>query len=79
MGLQEKERIRLVADLRLLFPELLLVLGLIEGLHPPPELSARIGAVRSQIEALVERARALEEATDCMPAAAKGRQNKRGS
>ena len=79
MGLQEKERIRLVADLRLLFPELLLVLGSIEGLHPPPELSARVGAVRAQLVALVERARAVDEAADCMPAAAKGRRNEQGS
>lgn len=78
MGLQEKERIRMVADLRLLFPELLLVLGAIEGLPPPQELSARIRTVRAQLESLMERARAMEEATDCMPAAVKGRQNERG-
>jgi hypothetical protein len=71
--------IRLVADLRALLPELLLVLGSVDPLHPPPEVSARIRSVRSQLEALAERARAMEEATDCMPAAVKGRRNERGS
>lgn len=79
MSLQEKERIRLVADLRALLPELLLILGSIDALHPPPEVSSRIRTVRSQLEGLAERARAIEEAADCMPAAAKGRRNERGS
>lgn len=74
MGLQGKEGIRLVADLQALLPELLLVLGSVEQLHPPPELSSRVRSARSQLEVLVERARMIEEAADCMPAADKGRQ-----
>jgi hypothetical protein len=76
MNLQEKERIRLVADLRALLPELLLVLGSIDRLQPPPDVSSRVRSARSQLEALVERARGIEESTDCMPAAAKGRQQR---
>jgi hypothetical protein len=76
MNRQEKERIRLVADLGALLPELLLVLGSIDQLHPPPDVSSRIRFARSQLEALVERARAIEESADCMPAAAKGRQQR---
>ena len=68
-----------MADLRTLLPEVLSVLGSVEQLHPPPDVSSRIRSVRSRLEALVARARAMEEATDCMPAAAKGRQNERGS
>lgn len=76
MGLQGKEIIRLVADLRALLPELLLVLGSVEQLRPPPDLSSRVRSARFQLEALVERARVIEEATDCMPAADKGRQER---
>jgi len=79
MNLQGKEMIRLVADLRALFPELLLALGMIDALDPPPEVSARIHSARCRLEALVERARAVEEAADCMPAAAKGRRNESAS
>ncbi len=67
-----------MADLRAFLPELLLVLGSIDPLHPPPELSSRVRSARSHLEALAERARAIEEATDCMPAAEKGRRE-RGS
>jgi hypothetical protein len=53
---------------------LLLLLGSIDQLHPPLGVSSRIRSLRSQLEALVDRARAIEEAADCMPAADKGRQ-----
>ena len=76
MNRQGKERIRLVADLRDLLPELLSVLGTIDLLHPPPDVSSRIRSARSQLEALVERARTIEEEIDCMPAADKGREQR---
>lgn len=73
MAVKDKEMIGLVADLRALLPELLLLLGALDPLHPPPELSSRIRSARSQLETLVARARAMEEERDCMPAAVKGR------
>jgi len=70
---REKERIRLVAQLRELLPDLLLTLGAVERLNPPPDLSTRIAALRTRLEGVAEEARRLEEATDCMPAAEQGR------
>jgi hypothetical protein len=66
--------IRLVTELRELLPDLLLTFGAIERLSPPPDLSARIAALRTRLEGVAEEARRLEEATDCMPAAERGRQ-----
>lgn len=52
--------IHLIAELRELLPDLL----------------ARIRALRTSFEAVAEEARRLEEATDCMPAAERGRQQR---
>jgi hypothetical protein len=68
--------IRLVTELRELFPDLLLTLGAVERLSPPPDLLARISTLRTRLEGVAEEARRLEEATDCMPAAEKGRQQR---
>lgn len=70
---QGKQIIRLIAEIRALLPELLLTFGAVERLNPPPDLSARIEALRTKLEAVAEEARRLEEAADCMPAAEKGR------
>ncbi|TAK05960.1 MAG: hypothetical protein EPO39_10080 [Candidatus Manganitrophaceae bacterium] len=71
---QGKEMIRLVAEVRELLPDLLLTLGAVERLNPPPDLLARIEALRTRLKRVAEEARRLEEASDCMPAAEKGRQ-----
>lgn len=73
---QGKRMIRLIAELRELLPELLLMLGAVERLDPPPDLSARIALLRGRLEAVAAQARHLEEATDCMPAAERGRQQR---
>lgn len=73
---QEKRMIRLVTELRELLPDLLLTLGAVERLNPPPALSARIATLRTRLEGVAEEARRLEEATDCMPAAERGRQQR---
>lgn len=65
--------IRLMTDLRELLPDLLLTFGAVERLNPPPDLLARITALRTKLEIVAEEARRLEEATDCMPAAERGR------
>lgn len=65
--------LRLIAEIRDLLPDLLLTFGAVERLNPPPDLRARIEALREKFEAIAETARRLEEATDCMPAADKGR------
>lgn len=81
MGIQQgkgqgKERIRLVTELRELLPDLLSMFGAVERLDPPPELLARIAALRTKLEGVAEGARRLEEETDCMPAAERGRQQR---
>ncbi len=68
--------IRLIAEVRELLPDLLLTFGAVERLNPPPDLLARIAALRTQLESVAEEARHLEEATDCMPAAERGRQQR---
>lgn len=68
--------IRLVTELRELLPDLLSTLGAVERLNPPPDLLARIAALRNKLEGVAEEARRLEEATDCMPAAQRGRQQR---
>lgn len=73
---REKGMIRLVTELRELLPDLLLTFGAVERLHPPPDLLARIAALRAKLEVVSEEARRLEEATDCMPAAERGRQQR---
>ncbi|NKE69640.1 hypothetical protein [Candidatus Manganitrophus noduliformans] len=73
---QQKEMLRLVTALRELLPDLLLTFGAVERLHPPPDLLARIAALRTKLEGVAEEARRLEEAADCMPAAERGRQQR---
>lgn len=68
--------IRLVAEFRELLPDLLLTFGAIERIPPPPDLLARIAALRIRLEGVAEEARRLEEAADCMPAAERGRQQR---
>lgn len=68
-----KEIIRLLDEARELFPDLLLALGSIDQLDPPPAIRNRITLLRPRLERLIEETRALEEASDCMPAADLGR------
>ncbi len=71
---RQKGMIRLVTELRELLPDLLLTFGAVERLNPPPDLLARIASLRTRLEVVSEEARRLEEASDCMPAAERGRQ-----
>lgn len=63
-----------MTEMRELLPEILSTFGAVERLNPSSDLLARIALLRGKLEGIAERARQLEEATDCMPAAQKGRQ-----
>ena len=73
---QTKRMIRLITEVRELLPDLLLTFGAVERINPPADLLARIEGIRAKLEAIAEEARHLEEATDCMPAAERGRQQR---
>lgn len=79
-AVKSKEMLRLLWEVEDVLPEVLQVTAGLEADTPGrpdrpdrPDQSVQIRALRRRLETLLARARALREATDCLPAADAGR------